>query len=615
MRARLHVLRLICTATACSAVLLASAARAHDGWNPFADKDNAPRTRRADQAPVRQGPDTAAPAGDVAVPGGASYEPIQRGSLPPLDEAARAVERGDLPLPLASDGSGLPNDVWHGLDAKGVSELVLGLGMPPSSAPLAAIWKRLWTASSAAGGGPAGGRIEAVYREVLFRSGLLDALSQRIAQSSRDVAPEPVIEALDIRFEILAGDRDRGCELAKQRARTAGDLPKPVRAELLLLGGYCAALQGNPAAAALASELARAEGAAEPFAPDVLDALGSGGRVNIGSLKQLSLMDYRFLEAAKVPIDAAALDQAEPALLVVIATGHNAAEGTPPQLVVRAAERAARLNAMDGAQLAAVYRALPVNPADGSDATTARGETSFHRAALFKAIEAERTPMKKARLARALLDDARRAGLGRPVAEMLARSMESLAPAQEIGWFAETAVEINLAAGRYSAAAAWITFAETGGGPSLNYWWALLDLADPAWRGHRGESLPVVERMALRGQLSTGLMHRLVTVLDALDYQIPIPLWEAASRTPQPTTGFLPETGVLSQLQDAARQQQFARTVLLVARTLGPHGADGAHLAALTDSIRALRRAGLEGDARRLALEAVLGDWPRMAGN
>ena len=107
------------------------------------------------------------------------------------------------------------------------------------------------------------------------------------------------------------------------------------------------------------------------------------------------------------------------------------------------------------------------------------------------------------------------------------------------------------------------------------------------------------------------LLHRLATVLDALDYQVPIPLWEAASRTPQPATGHLPATGVLSQLQQAAAKKEFGRTVLIAMQTLGPDGADRAHMIALGDAIRALRRAALDKDARRLALEALISSWPR----
>jgi hypothetical protein len=50
-------------------------------------------------------------------------------------------------------------------------------------------------------------------------------------------------------------------------------------------------------------------------------------------------------------------------------------------------------------------------------------------------------------------------------------------------------------------------------------------------------------------------------------------------------------------------------------RALGPHGAEGAHIIALGDAIRALRRAGLEREARRLGFEALFTSWPRSATN
>jgi hypothetical protein len=103
-------------------------------------------------------------------------------------------------------------------------------------------------------------------------------------------------------------------------------------------------------------------------------------------------------------------------------------------------------------------------------------------------------------------------------------------------------------------------------------------------------------------------------VLDALQIQVPIPLWDLASRTPQPATGHLPKTGVLSALAEAAKKQEFGHTVLLSMQALGPSGAEGAHIIALGDSIRALRTAGLDTDARKLALEALFMGWPRAAG-
>jgi hypothetical protein len=164
----------------------------------------------------------------------------------------------------------------------------------------------------------------------------------------------------------------------------------------------------------------------------------------------------------------------------------------------------------------------------------------------------------------------------------------------------------------------WAKFAasiDTGRGQSLDHWMALIDIADPNFPERRGDSLAELERLALMGRFSSEHLHRLATVLDALQYNVPIPLWEAASRTPQPTTGHLPQTGVLSQLQDAAKKREFARTVLLAMQTLGPNGAEGAHMIALGDAIRALMRAGLESDARRLGFEALLAGWPRVVTN
>ncbi|MGZ5919394.1 MAG: hypothetical protein ACXWJV_06305, partial [Hyphomicrobium sp.] len=62
-------------------------------------------------------------------------------------------------------------------------------------------------------------------------------------------------------------------------------------------------------------------------------------------------------------------------------------------------------------------------------------------------------------------------------------------------------------------------------------------------------------------------------------------------------------------------KHEFGRTVLLAMKTLGPNGAEGAHMIALGDSIRALKRTGLEGDARRLGFEALFASWPRAIVN
>jgi hypothetical protein len=72
---------------------------------------------------------------------------------------------------------------------------------------------------------------------------------------------------------------------------------------------------------------------------------------------------------------------------------------------------------------------------------------------------------------------------------------------------------------------------------------------------------------------------------------------------------------VLGELALASQQKEAGRTILLVIRALGPDGPEGANPLALGDSIRALKRTGLDADARRLAAEALYGVWPRTSGN
>jgi hypothetical protein len=149
----------------------------------------------------------------------------------------------------------------------------------------------------------------------------------------------------------------------------------------------------------------------------------------------------------------------------------------------------------------------------------------------------------------------------------------------------------------------------------LPHWLALIDVADPDRRSGRPPALAAIEELAVRGRLGAETLHRLATVLDALDIDVPIGLWDTASRTPQPATGHLPETGVLAELAQSAKRGDAGRTILLVMRTLGPAGPEGANVLALGDAVRALKRIGLEADARRLALEALIAAWPRTAGN
>lgn len=552
--------------------------------------------------------------GSATLPSAAAASPP-----PPLVDRGGGIEKGDLAPVASSDGSGLPYELWTGLDVPALEGLIARLDIPPRSPAIHNLWRRLITSSVSAPGAANDGRFTAVRAEALYRSGLLDDAAKVATADPAALAANPALGALAAKIEIARANPTRGCEIVKGFIARKADLPKKLQGEALLMTGICAASGGNPNGAGLAAEFAREEktltnGPEDAVSLAALDAIASGNKSPARNLKALSLLQYRAFSFAG-GVDAKDIgDRGEPALLAAIASDPKA----PPALQLAAGEAAARVNALPPAALADLYRTHGAQAAPEAllAANASKAEAPLHRAALFKAAESERTPLKKVRIMRAFLDDSRRAGLYLQALDMLAKAAETLQPVPEIGWFAETGVEISLAAGNPARARLWTNLGgSVPGDGGLRHWQSLIDIADPDLKAERGRSLASVEDLAARGRLTPDLLHRLATVLDANDINVPIPLWDAANRAPQPAGGFLPETGVLTSLQDASKKKEFGRTVLLVMRSLGASGAEGAHLIALGDSIRALRRSGLESDARRLSFEALFALWPRAVTN
>lgn len=510
------------------------------------------------------------------------------------------VIREELDPVLAADGSGLPHELWNGLSAAQFAEAISALALPPRSPVLLGLWRRLIGSDTVPAAGADGARFTALRVEALEQSGLIDEVAAALA---RDLASEhePLLRTLTARSEIGLGNVERGCEIAHGLRAAQSGLPKPIEADLILITGYCAAASGNTAAASIQAGLMR-ELEFGGLGAALLDAVSGGLKPDIPADAKLSLLDYRIAALGGAPDSAKLVAAATPALLAGLAHDPRLA----PDVRLAAGEAAARLNVLPAEDLAPLYRA----DGAGSDAG------SIERAGLFKAAEREVAALGKARMIRAFLDEARRAGLYWPALQLMAGPARSLEPVPEIGWFAETAVEINLASGDYGAARRWAQFVDapyTANRPShsLAHWMALIDLADPASASAPGRSFSGVEALANQGRVDPAVLHRLVTALDALDIAVPMGLWELAGRTAQPAGGHLPDTGVLSELAAASEKKQFGRTVLLVMRTIGPGTAESAHMLALGDAIRALKRAGLAAEARQLALESLFGLWPR----
>jgi hypothetical protein len=489
----------------------------------------------------------------------------------------------------------LTGDIWRGLDLAHLEHLIARANVPPQSPALHGLWRRLLTSTATPPTGSNPAHLKAVQMEGLYRSGALADLKQALDQAgghAQDrLAQDPLTMAFRVRLDLATGDQQAVCAATKSLVQRGAGLPKQMRGELHLLNGYCAALEKNSAAAGLAAELAREDGIDAPVALAVLDSISGAAPPNLTLPKRILVLDYRLLETLG-PVDAAqVIDKAEPALLAALASPST----QDRRLRVTAAEAACRINAVAPATLAEAYRAAEATPDTDSDATV-------RQALVLQAIDREAPGPRRDQLARVFLEDARKTGLFLAAAAIL----NDLGPDALTANAAEFAADTALAAGDFARVRVIVSRQ-----PALAHLAALADIFDPTLRGSREQHLAALDAMTSRRKLSGDALHKLATVLDALDINVPMPLWEAASRSPQPANGFLPETGALAQLDDAAKKKEIARAILLGLGSLGPNGADGAHIIALGDTIRALRRIGLDADARRLGLEAVLGVWPR----
>ncbi len=512
------------------------------------------------------------------------------------------IDRGGL-MPAIADRGGPITGAWTGISPAVAEELFASLHLPPASPALAILLQRILEEP----GGDAG--LEEVRRAALFKAGRFDLLAAAQPGERRSAPASAAIALQSVRYDLVTGRRESGCSDIKRIAADPKKLPHRLRGEAVLIAGYCAVASGDHQAGSLAADLARNAGARRPFTIALFEAIGRGGTIEAELPSRADMLDALLLRELKSPdgkLAAALAERGDAGFLQILSSASN----LPPAAASAVVEIAALRNVAAPKALADVYR----RAGDSKSRAKGRSARAVERARHFATAERQQAQFVRTRAIRALLDSARSDGLLNVAAAAVAPIVAGMRPTEEISWFHETAVEILIAGGDYRAARQWIAAAapdrQVAG--RLDHWLLLADIGMADRAGpERARGFAALENLARQGRIANTALHRLATVLDALDYNIPIPLWNLASRTPQPQSGHLPETGLLSALRQVSEARQPGHTALYVLRTIAPKGTYATHLLGLGEALRALKRAGLEADARRLAIEALYADWPR----
>jgi hypothetical protein len=573
----------------------------------------APRSGNPNASPGFFAPGTEGSSRSFATP-----PPVDRADLSPLDPVGAPDgsfgRTGKAPPfgPRSNNFSRPPAQAApfaNKMDPNTAVRLLDGLEAPKSHT-LRRLQSKVLDSIDTADSGVAASKLDALYRLGFLR----EAADFRIpATYNRDGPDWARLALIRSRAKIALTGSKEACSDARDIIAQANALPTQDKHAAILMSGYCAALSGNSAAVSLAADVAREQAGFDPAGLAALESASQSSRPRISATTKLSPLSYRLLQKAGAGPEQLISAAADTPLLAAMSQDRN----LPAASRIEVTERATNAAISPVATLASAYRGAT----GGSDIEQMRsgreantGSPSQRRANMYLAAIHQQTPLRKVRLVRAFLDASRKSNNYQTALELMAAPVESLRPVPEIGWFSETAIEILLISGRHRQARDWLQLAEGSdprGPQALVHWAALIDIADWETRSNRGRSLQSLERMALRGDFRPAELHRLATVLDALDYHVPIPLWEVASRTPQPSTGHLPATGLLSDLQKATSARDTTRAILLVLHAIGKDGPSGAHMIALGDSIRSLKRLGMEKEARLLGLEALFPEWPR----
>ncbi len=186
---------------------------------------------------------------------------------------------------------------------------------------------------------------------------------------------------------------------------------------------------------------------------------------------------------------------------------------------------------------------------------------------------------------------------------------------QLIGW-APLAGRVLLYAAQEEAANGWaemlleqVVLGSTAPGQALAKLWPIQfatgsELAAPlsvetlaSWR-QTISALPEAEQL-WRASL-------LYSLLEALGQPVPQAAWEEVLAAPAPAAKNAPSYALWRQLILSANAGRLGETVCLVLVGLGREGTEAASIAVLTTALAALRRVGLEAEARALARERLI---------
>jgi hypothetical protein len=532
------------------------------------------------------------------------------------------VDEGSVGL-LDSSNGGLGTAMWTGTGRRVVERLLGQVPGPTSSPVMGDLARRLLLTSARPPQGAHGGvSLLALRLHQLNAAGRADDIVQLLARSG-GARPSPAAAMEFANGALGAGDTNRACNMLSVLPVGGDTSSDEIAAFALRLSIFCQISGGQLGAANLTVELAREQGFGDLYFLALAAQATDGLKLDAPIPAVFDALTFRMLLLAKRPVPNDVVARVTPNLLVSMAAGG----AYDPEIQVAAAERAAALGLLSGDEMAAAYLSVPYSREDVDGVRIGREPASpyrrralYHQAVLDELVPAGRADLLSTLFFREAAGDAYRATL---LAHM--SSLSSVPPSSVLTAFAPLAVRAFVERGDRVRAGMWLSVLEGQdvAARQQRELRAIVRLIDPGARivplGFKAEDennfIPAILQDAL-DDLATGGQARdfaamEIVLLDALGFQISQSVWDALLAAGDLPSGVVPSPTLMRKLQIVSENAQRGETVMLVLAGLAEAGPSGTHPKSIGDMVAALMRVGLEEDARRLAVEALLA---RMSG-
>lgn len=583
--------------------------------------------------PKTPSPDDAATS--VQPPAGVTVAPR------PLDGAGITVNRLETVDPdaiglIGEDKGGFPPTLWRGAQWSVVSGLMPRMPAGLVSPALRDMARRLLVSQASV---PVGKPLDASF--VALRIDRLLAMGDvGNALALLKITPD------ERRDESLARTRIEALFFDNNNAAACKTVKNAIRDYSGLYWSqaqaFCLALSGAHARASLIADLLRErEDEIEKVFFAAIDALAGAKGKESPALNAPSALHLSMMRAAGFRFPAEIVQTAQASVLRAVALTPNAA------LDVRliAAEKAHRIGALRDDEIVRLYLSIPFTKAELSGPISAAEEswTPRTRALLVRAAASQSVPLAKAEVLRRAWQLGQERDGYAEIAGTSVPVVVGIEPAAELLWFTKDVARVLFGAGRTDRALAWYAIAAADSDrieeahDAEAVLWPLAVLADritedPISSDQSGNDAAAnvvpVSRRANAVPLDAARLRRwfearrqadaqsvsrqaaaFYTLLEATGRNVPAALWQALLDRPfadadENRNGL--NAVWTHSLETASTGARLGEAVLLATVGAGDTGDKGLNLADAARTIAALRRVGLEAEARRLAVETAM---------